>query len=125
MTILALVVALTLLAALSVLQILVAVGMPFGRLVWGGKHRVLPRRLRIGSLIAVLVYLTFAALLLSRAAILPGGSGVAVVVLTWVLFAYLALSVLANAVSRSRAEKWTMVPTSALLAAATFIIALG
>lgn len=76
---LALIVALALFAALTVLQSLIAVGMPLGRLVWGGKHRVLPRRLRIGSLITVLAYLAFVALLMSRAGALPGGRGVAVV----------------------------------------------
>lgn len=125
MTTLALIVALALIAALTVLQVLVAIGMPFRRLVWGGKHRVLLRRLRIGSLITVPVYLAFAALLMSRAGALPGGSGAAVVVTTWVLFAYLALSILANAASRSRVERWTMAPTSAVLATATFVIALG
>lgn len=48
-----------------------------------------------------------------------------VIILTWVLFAYLMLSVFLNAISRSPAERWTMTPTSAVLAAATFIIALA
>ncbi len=47
------------------------------------------------------------------------------IVLTWVLFAYLVLSVFANAVSRSPVERWTMTPTSAALAAATFVVALA
>lgn len=125
MTVFALGTALTLFAALAILQLLVAAGLPYGRLVWGGKHRVLPRHLRIGSLITVPVYVGFAALLLSRAGVLPGGSAGVVIVLTWVLFAYLVLSVFANAVSRSPVERWTMTPTSASLAAATFIVALA
>ncbi len=121
----ALVTALTLLGLLAVLQVLVALGMPLGRLVWGGAHRVLPPRLRIASAVSVLVYVGFAALLLSRAGILPGSDSGVVIVATWVLFAYFALGVLLNAISRSPAERWTMAPTCLVLAVATLAIAVG
>ena len=125
MTAIALVIALALLAALAVLQLLVASGLPYGRFVWGGTHRVLPHGLRVGSAASVLVYAGLAALLLSRAGVLPAGDSAAVIVLTWVVFAFFAASVALNAISRSPAERWTMAPTSLLLAAATLVIALG
>lgn len=125
MTAIALLVALALLAALAVLQLLVASGLPYGRFVWGGTHRVLPRRLRVGSAVSVMVYAGLTALLLSRAGVLPAGNSAAVIVLTWVAFAFFAASVALNAISRSPAERWTMTPTSLLLAAATLVIALG
>ena len=125
MTAIALVVALALLAALAVLQLLVASGLPYGRFVWGGTHRVLPHGLRVASAASVLVYAGLAALLLSRAGVLPAGDSAAVIVLTWVMFAFFAASVALNAISRSPAERWTMAPTSLLLAAATLVIALG
>ena len=125
MTAIALLVALALLAALAVLQILAASGLPLGRFGWGGQHRVLPRRLRVASAVSVLVYAGLAALLLSRAGVLPAGDSTAVIVLTWVVFAFFAASVALNALSRSPAERWTMAPTSLLLAAATLVIALG
>ena len=125
MTAIALVVALALLAALAVLQLLVASGLPYGRFVWGGTHRVLPHGLRVASAASVLVYAGLAALLLSRAGVLPAGDSTAVIVLTWVVFAFFAASVALNALSRSPAERWTMAPTSLLLAAATLVIALG
>ena len=125
MTAIALVVALTLLTALAVLQILAASGLPLGRFVWGGQHRVLPRGLRVGSAVSVLVYAGLAALLLSRAGVLPAGDSTAVIVLTWVASTFFAASVALNAISRSPAERWTMAPTSLLLAAATLVIALG
>ena len=74
---------------------------------------------------SVLVYAGLAALLLSRAGVLPAGDSTAVIVLTWVVFAFFAASVALNALSRSPAERWTMAPTSLLLAAATLVIALG
>ena len=125
MTAIALVVALALLAALAVLQLLVASGLPYGRFVWGGTHRVLPHGLRVGSAASVLVYAGLVALLLSRAGVLPAGDSTAVIVLTWVAFASFTASVALNAISRSPAERWTMAPTSLLLAAATLAIALG
>ena len=125
MTAIALVVALALLAALAVLQLLVASSLPYGRFVWGGTHRVLPHGLRVASAASVLVYAGLAALLLSRAGVLPAGDSAAVIVLTWVAFAFFAASVALNAISRSPTERWTMTPTSLLLAAATLVIALG
>ena len=103
MTAIALVVALALLAALAVLQILAASGLPLGRFGWGGQHRVLPRGLRVASAVSVLVYAGLAALLLSRAGVLPAGGSAAVIVLTWVVFAFFAASVALNAISRSPA----------------------
>lgn len=125
MVVFALIVTLGLLAALAVFQIALAAGAPWGRFAWGGAHRVLPRRLRVGSAIAVGLYAAFAVLLLSRAGVLPGGESAAVVVLTWVLFGYFALGVVLDGMSRSRAERWTMAPVCAMLAIMILVIALS
>ncbi|WP_374978011.1 hypothetical protein ACEYYH_09985 [Microbacterium trichothecenolyticum] len=113
------------LGALAVLQICVAAGAPWGRFVWGGAHRVLPRRLRIASAASVLLYAGFAALLLSRAGILPGGDSLLIRILTWLLVAYFAFGIVMNAISRSRAERLTMTPVCVVLGAATLVIALS
>lgn len=124
MTVLALTIGLTLLAALAVLQVLAACGLPVGRLVWGGQHRVLPRRLRIGSVVSVVLYAGMAALLLARAGVIPG-DGAFVRVASWVLFGYFALGIGMNLLSRSTPERVTMTPVALVLAAATLIIAMG
>lgn len=113
------------LAALAVLQICVAAGAPWGSLVWGGQHHVLPRRLRIGSTLSVVLYAGFAWLLLSRTGIVAGGDTAAVRILTWVLFAYFVVGIGMNAISRSRAERLTMTPVCVVLAAATLVVALS
>lgn len=123
MTVLALVAALALLAALAVLQMLVAFGLPLGHFVWGGQHRILPARLRVGSVISVVIYIGVAMLLLSRGGVIPGDSTF-VRVAVWVLFAFFVLSTIMNAISRSRPERFTMTPISIALATATLIIAL-
>lgn len=124
MAMMAAAVAIVLLGALAVLQVCVAAGGPWGRLVWGGAHRVLPTRLRIGSAVSVLLYAAFAWLLLARAGALPGSDLAVVVVATWVLCAYFTLGILMNLVSRSLPERLTMTPVCVVLAAATLIVAL-
>lgn len=114
-----------LLAALAVVQVGAAAGAPWGCVVWGGRHRVLPGRLRVASAISVLLYAGFATVLLSRAGVLPGGDSVVIRVLTWVLFAYFVVGIGMNAISRSRAERLTMTPACVVLAAATLVVALA
>jgi hypothetical protein len=113
-----------LLVPLAVLQVLVATGRPWGALVWGGQHRVLPRHLRVGSAVSPLLYAGFAALLLSRGGVLPAGGSTAVVVGTWVLVAYLAVGVVVNAISRSRPERFVMTPLTLALVACALVVAL-
>ena len=121
----ALVIALTVLAALAVVQILAASGRPVGRLLWGGSKRILPTRLRLASVGAVCLYAGFAYVLLAQAnGHAPHGTG-PVTVLSWVLFAYLVLATVANLRSRSKAERAVMAPASAVLAAATLIVVLA
>ncbi|MGO2932866.1 hypothetical protein, partial [Microbacterium sp.] len=116
MTALALTSTLVLLAALAALQVLAALGLPLGRFVWGGQHKVLPTRLRIGSVVAVVIYAAIAAVLLSRTGVIHGGDSAFVVVATWVVFAYFVLAILMNAISRSRPERFTMTPVAIVLA---------
>lgn len=116
------VVAAVLLLALSVLQVLVACGRPYGALVWGGQHRVLPRSLRIGSAVSVVIYGVIGVVLFWRAGVF-GAPPPFVVIATWVLFAYFALGIVLNAISRSRLERMTMTPVCAVLAGCTIILA--
>lgn len=119
------VLATVLLAALAVLQVGVACGAPWGRLVWGGQHRVLPRRLRIASAVSVVLYAAFAGILLARAGVIPGGGTGPIEVATWILFGYFTLGILANLASRSRMERLVMTPTCLVLALLTLVVALS
>lgn len=124
MSVAAAAIAMVVLAALAVLQVLVASGRPYGRLVWGGQHVVLPTRLRVGSAVSVVLYGLFALVLLWRAGLF-GASGAFAYVATWVLFGYFALGIVMNLISRSRAERLVMTPTCIVLAACTLVVALG
>lgn len=117
-------VATAILAALSGLQVLVAAGRPYGRLVWGGQHRVLPRRLRVGSAASVPLYATIASLLLWRSGAWGAPPDFAVIA-TWVVFGYFMLGIALNAISRSRPERLVMTPTCVALAVCSLLVALS
>jgi hypothetical protein len=121
----ALVVALALLTGLAVMQLLLLAGAPLGSIAWGGRHRVLPSRLRVAAVVALGLYAGFAALLLSRAGVLPGSTLPVIMVLTWILFGYCVLSIVPNVMSRSRNERIVQIPVSTLLSASVLIIALS
>jgi len=109
------------LAAISVVQIAAATGRPVGRFVWGGQHEVLPRGLRVGSAVSVVLYAVMATVLIARA----GGTAGALTVVAWVLFGYFALGIVMNGISRSRSERAVMTPACAVLAGCSLLVALG
>ncbi len=114
-----------LLAALAVFQLALALGAPWGRFVWGGQHeRQLPRGLRIGSAVSIVLYALFAVVLLDRAGLVDVVPDAVARVGAWVLLAYFALGVLMNGLSRSRSERLVMTPAVLVLAVCTGIIAL-
>jgi hypothetical protein len=120
------VLAYVLLAGLAVFQIALAAGAPLGHLAWGGRHRVLPRGLRIGSAVSVLLY-ALIAFMISRAVIYATDSGddVTTYPLVWVLVAYFGLGVLVNLASRSRPERLVMAPVAAALCGCCLVLALA
>lgn len=126
MAVTAAIVASGILTLLAALQAAVAAGMPWGRLVWGGRHRVLPVRLRVGSAVSIVLYALFAAVLWVRAWGAGGPASDAApffAVAAWVLFTYFALGIVMNALSRSVPERAVMTPTCVLLAACALVIA--
>jgi len=126
MTAIAAIATTVILAGLAIFQVALAVGAPIGRFAWGGQHDVLPARLRIGSVVSILLYALFALILLERAELVTVfGSEPFVQVATWVLFGYFALGILMNGISRSKAERNVMVPVTLVLAALTLLVALG
>lgn len=118
------IVAAALLAALAVFQAALAGGAPLGRFAWGGQHRVLPTGLRIGSAIAILIYLAIALVLLERAEVTSMfDADDAIAVLTWVIVAFFTLGIVMNGISRSRPERFTMTPLVIALAILSLMVA--
>ena len=105
-----------LLAGLAVFQVLLIAGLPLGHFAWGGQNRVLPARLRWGSVVSIALYAAFAVVALERAKLIdliPSDGFIAV--LMWVIAGYLLLGVLMNLLSRSKAERLTMTPVALVL----------
>jgi hypothetical protein len=126
MTIAAAVLICVVLGLLAVFQALLVVGVPIGRFAWGGQHTVLPRNLRVGSVVSILLYGLFAFIVLEAVKltdVIPSAAFTAVAM--WVLTAYFALGVIMNAISRSKPERFTMTPVSLVLAGLCLIVAIG
>jgi hypothetical protein len=111
---------------IAAFQAALALGAPLGRAAWGGKHVRLPTRLRIGSAVALVVWIVAALVVLARAGVdaSPIPAGVARWG-TWVLFGLLVIGALMNAASSSRWERFGWAPFSLVLAVLTFVVATG
>jgi hypothetical protein len=108
------------------LQLALAAGLPFGHVAWGGQHRVLPTRLRLGSLAAAVVLALAAWIILARSSLMPPGpQPLAIRIGTWIFAGYLLLNTLGNLASKSRLERWIMTPLTLVLAASFLVVALG
>ena len=119
------VVATVILAGLAVFQAALAAGKPFGHFAWGGQHRVLPRRLRIGSAVSIILYAGMAIILLDRAELISIMSDDFARIAAWVLAAYFLIGIVMNAMSRSKPERFVMTPLTAVLTALSVVVAAG
>ena len=111
---------------LGLFQLALAAGAPWGRLAWGGGHERLPTGYRIGSLVSILVYAVFAAIVLERAgllAVLPSPEIARVG--AWIIAGYMALGIVMNAISRSLPERLVMTPVAVVLSGSATLVALG
>ncbi len=119
------IIAVVLIAVLTVFQIALAAGVPFGAAAWGGAHPgVLPTRLRSASAVAgVVVYPPIALLILDSSGVIDIGWSVKTVWL-WVLTGFFLLGTLANAASRSKVERF-WAPVSLGVAVCCGAVAIG
>jgi hypothetical protein len=112
--------------AISAFQVALAMGAPLGRAAWGGAHERLPRNLRIGSAVAVVIWLLAALIVLAR-------GGMPVVPLpsvlvdwgTWALVGLSGLGAIVNFASSSPWERFGWGPLALILAALCLILALN
>ena len=113
------------LAVLAVFQLALVLGAPLGRFAWGGAHRVLPPRLRIGSAVSIVVYAIIVVLALDRVGLIDVVPDAVSTVGMWIVFAYFVLGIPLNAISRSRPERYTMTPVVTVLAVLSLVVALS
>lgn len=119
------VIAATLLAIISLFQIALAAGAPWGAASWGGRHPgKLPTGYRIGSAVAGLFfYPAVAFLVLGSAGVLGDETTSAGVAGLWVLTGLFALSTVINFISPSKVERiWA--PVALVLTACFAVLAI-
>lgn len=117
--------ALLILAALAILQAALISGAPIGQFAWGGQHKVLPTKLRIGSVVAIVLYILFALLLMDKAGLIDVVSDSVANIGIWVVTVYLISGVLLNAISRSKSERLVIAPVTLVLAISFLVVALS
>lgn len=107
----------TVLGILVIFQLALILGAPIGKYAWGGTHTILPKKLRIGSMVSIVLYIIFAGIILGKASLMnfPVNENI-INVGIWVLTVYFFVGVLVNGISRSKPERAVMTPTALLLA---------
>ncbi|QNO37594.1 hypothetical protein H4J02_00635 [Protaetiibacter sp. SSC-01] len=113
-------------AGIVAFQLALAAGVPWGRAAYGGQRDDLPASMRVSSGVAAVLWAGFALIVLRRVGLvgwapLPDAWLPAAV---WVAAALAGLSVVLNAITRSRIERAIWLPASVLLLAATLALAL-
>ena len=112
-------------AVVSVIQLLLALGLPLGKLAFGGKYKRLPTNMRIMSIVAIGIFVLASLSVLERAGIIIiFNNPIFVLVIVWVIAVYLAFNTFLNAMSKSKKEKLIMTPLSLISAICCFIVAI-
>lgn len=114
-----------LLLLLGLFQASLAAGAPLGHFAWGGQHRVLLTRLRIGSISSLFLYALMTLLVLSKAEVIEAVPERVATVGSWAVTTYCLLGIAMNAASSSKPERVTMAPVAALLFLLSLPVALG
>jgi hypothetical protein len=112
--------------SMSIFQLLLVFGAPFGKLAWGGKYKILPLSLRIGSFISALIFVFGGIIMLEKVNLISVlNSPVFVSILIWFFAILFGLSSLGNIMSKSRLEKRIMTPVALIIFFLCLIIAIG
>ena len=117
------IIAVVLFAGMSFFQLLLVLGLPFGRLAYGGKYEKLPSKMKIISLIGIVIFIFTSLSVLERAEIIIIFNNLMfVTVVVWIIAVYLTFITIMNAISKSKWEKLIMTPISLTLAICCFIV---
>ena len=106
--------------SIAVFQVLLSLGYPLGEYAMGGYYKVLPKKLRITSVVNALILLCMGFVFLQHANVLIGVDFLSTNVLVWVITIFLGINTIVNLISRSKKERFVMTPLSGL----TFILCL-
>jgi hypothetical protein len=112
------------LIGLTCLQLLLALGLPLGRVAWGGRQRILPVGLRIASFFSTGILVLLSLIILERVDLLTTLNHEGVVRYgTWIMSSFFAMNTLGNITLKSKWERMIATPVSTSLCVFCFIIA--
>lgn len=113
-------------AVVAVITVLVACGLPLGEFTMGGKHKVLPKQLRITAVVSFIIQVFAIIIILQAGGVLTLWFSDKVTKYVCIFFAaYLSLNTIMNLLSRSKKEKYFATPLSLIAAICFWITALG
>ncbi|WP_026582684.1 hypothetical protein [Bacillus sp. J33] len=100
--------------SISVFQVFLSLGYPLGEYAMGGYYKVLPKKLRIMSVINAIILLFMGFVFLLHADVLNGYNFLPTNKLVWFITIFLGLNTIANLISRSKKERFIMTPISSI-----------
>ncbi len=120
------IVAIIIFSAMSIFQLFLVFGAPFGHLVWGGQYRKLPAKLRLATFLYIIINIIAAFALMEKSKLIKViNMDSVVIVLVWIFFLFFSFSTIANIKSKSKLEKAIMTPLAFIIAFSCIIVTLG
>ncbi len=108
----------------AVITLLAALSAPLGEFTMGGKHKVLPAKLRIIALVSLVIQVFAILIILQAGGFMPLWFSKIVTKIICIFFAsYLVINTIMNFLSKSKKEKFFMTPLSAAASVCFWITA--
>jgi len=105
-------------------QFALGLGAPFGELAMGGRYPgQFPVQMRVAAIVQGLIIGGLAAIVLTKAGLVL--TPLNAPWLIWIVVAFSAVSLVVNAISRSRKERLLWVPAATAMLVSSLIVALG
>jgi hypothetical protein len=117
----------TLLALITLFQIALIAGAPWGEYAFGGRYKVaLPRNLKIGSVISCCMYVGVACHFLAQIGVFPQLLDSTLNTLAnWSIVGIFSLALIMNTITPSKKERLVWAPIGLVLLITSVIIAIG
>ncbi|ANC77628.1 hypothetical protein ABE65_012805 [Fictibacillus phosphorivorans] len=100
--------------SISVFQVLLSLGYPLGEFAMGGFYKVLPKKLRIMSMINAIILLFMGIVFLKHTDVLYGFNFLPTNTLVWIITIFLGTNTITNLLSQSKKERRMMTPFSSI-----------
>lgn len=108
-----------------ILSILIICGLPLGELTMGGQYRIFPKKLRIILVLQLVLQIFFVLNILQMGKFIPlWFSYNTTKIIGIVMAVYLSINTIMNLISKSKKEKYVMMPLSLVTAICFWITAL-